>query len=76
MWKAGQCVTIKGSRYRVKRTKNPLNVVVCEHVCDIFKRFASKDNPVPTICRVLCYINEISELGDGLYLELIKPKRL
>lgn len=75
MWKAGQLITVKGNIYRVEKVKNLLNVVVCDKVCDIHKEFASTNRMPSQLCRKLCYMVG-SKLGDGLYLKLVKPKRI
>lgn len=64
MWKAGQCVTIKGKRYRIVKRKDG-NLVNCLQ-CSLF--IAD-----PSMCDSLCEISR-AKVPYDCYFKEINPK--
>jgi hypothetical protein len=61
-WKAGQCVTIKGKKYRIVKMNNTL-FVNCLH-CSLFDA---------DLCGSLCE-KPTAKVPDDCYFKEIKPK--
>lgn len=72
MWKAGQCVTVCGRRYRVTKANNYLGIVKCDKECAIYKIYTNSISR-RFLCFYLCYCKN-QKLEDGLYLKEIHGK--
>ena len=75
MWKPGQIVTIRGKKYRVKKSSHRLNIVDREMICSIWKNYnhGSSEGSIPYLCFELCFSKfPEAKLSDDLYLKEIK----
>lgn len=74
MWKNGQCVTIKGKRYRVKSAQQ--RHLACSSCALDCRPYGAKLDPYWTIfdCDHICFSKE-RKLGDYQYLEEIPTKK-
>jgi hypothetical protein len=67
MRKPWQLVTVDNKVYRAKRTTNPLSIVHCDMICDIY----NNSHQINVLCNKLRY-NLSPKLGDGLFLRRIQ----
>lgn len=74
MWKAGQCVTIKGKRYRVKSAQQ--RHLACSSCALDCRPYGAIFIPYWTLfdCDRICFSKE-RKLGDYQYLEEIQAKK-
>lgn len=63
MWKPGQCITIRGIQYRVK--KNPPFTAICLE-CELACKYVS-------LCYKLCGSRITGQIPEGCNLIKVKP---